>query len=79
VALERIAGAIATITERNLIIASAAEQQAQVAREVDRGLVCIRDLSMQTASDGSKVSSAGDELAHLASDLSRVLGTFRFN
>jgi methyl-accepting chemotaxis protein len=48
-ALETINGAIVQINERNLVIASAAEEQAQVAREVDRNLVNIRDLSVQTA------------------------------
>ncbi|WP_375335495.1 methyl-accepting chemotaxis protein [Pseudomonas sp. SGAir0191] len=47
-ALEVIAEAIASINQRNLVIASASEEQAQVAREVDRNLVNIRDLSMQT-------------------------------
>ena len=42
--------AISQISERNLVIASAAEQQALVARDVDRSLVNIRDLSTQTAS-----------------------------
>jgi methyl-accepting chemotaxis protein len=41
-ALDEIAEAISQINERNLVIASAAEEQAQVAREVDRNLVNIR-------------------------------------
>jgi hypothetical protein len=39
--LDTIATAIVEINERNLVIASAAEEQAQVAREVDRNLVNI--------------------------------------
>src|SRR5690606_33659945 len=39
VALDEIATAIGQISERNLVIASASEEQAQVAREVDRNLV----------------------------------------
>lgn len=76
-ALERIASAIATISERNLVIASAAEQQALVAREVDRALVCIRDLSLRTATGAGQVDSAGSELARLAEQLNRLVAGFR--
>lgn len=44
-ALETIAQSVSGIDERNVVIASAAEEQAQVAREVDRNRVRIRDLS----------------------------------
>ena len=50
--LDTINTAIVEVNERNLVIASAAEEQAQVAREVDRNLVNIRDLSVQSASGG---------------------------
>lgn len=45
-ALDTINSAVVEINERNLVIASAAEEQAAVAREVDRNLVNIRDLSV---------------------------------
>ncbi|MCY1277142.1 Methyl-accepting chemotaxis protein (MCP) signaling domain protein [compost metagenome] len=76
-ALERIASAITTISERNLVIASAAEQQAQVAREVDRGLVCIRDLSLRTAAGAEQVDAANGELARLAAQLKQLVVEFR--
>ncbi|MEG0969257.1 MAG: methyl-accepting chemotaxis protein, partial [Pseudomonas sp.] len=44
-ALDQIASSFTQINERNLVIASAAEQQAQVAREVDGNLTTIRDLA----------------------------------
>src|SRR5690606_9530139 len=49
-ALNVIMSSTAIINDRNLLIASAAEQQAQVAGEVDRNLSSIRDLSSQSAS-----------------------------
>ena len=64
------------IDERNQVIASAAEQQAQVAREVDRNLVRIRDLSMQTASGAAQTSTASDELGRLAVELDEMLKRF---
>jgi methyl-accepting chemotaxis protein len=47
--LSTIAQAVSGIDERNMVIACAAEEQAQVAGEVGRNLVHIRDLSIQTS------------------------------
>ncbi|WP_295464814.1 methyl-accepting chemotaxis protein [uncultured Pseudomonas sp.] len=76
-ALERIHGAIGAINERNLVIASAAEEQAQVAREVDRNLVNIRELSIQTAAGAEQSSAASAELSRLAIDLNGMVARFR--
>ncbi len=76
-ALERIHGAIGGINERNLVIASAAEEQAQVAREVDRNLVNIRELSIQTAAGAEQSSAASAELSRLAIDLNGLVARFR--
>lgn len=76
-ALEEIAAAISQISERNLVIASASEEQAQVAREVDRNLVNIRDLSLQSSAGASQTSAASQELARLAVGLNGLVGGFR--
>ncbi|NNA87757.1 methyl-accepting chemotaxis protein [Pseudomonas gessardii] len=75
--LDTINSAIVEINERNLVIASAAEEQAQVAREVDRNLVNIRDLSVQSATGASQTSAASNELSRLAVDLNGMVGRFR--
>ena len=75
--LDTINSAIIEINERNLVIASAAEEQAQVAREVDRNLVNIRDLSVQSATGASQTSAASSELSRLAVDLNGMVGSFR--
>jgi len=77
VALEQITQAIASINERNLVIASASEEQAQVAREVDRNLVNIRDLSMQTSAGANQTSAASQELSRLAIDLNNLVARFK--
>jgi methyl-accepting chemotaxis protein len=77
VALEQITQAIASINERNLVIASASEEQAQVAREVDRNLVNIRDLSMQTSAGANQTSAASQELSRLAVDLNNLVARFK--
>jgi methyl-accepting chemotaxis protein len=65
------------INERNLVIASAAEEQAQVAREVDRNLVNIRDLSTQSATGAHQTTAASSELSRLAVDLNGMVARFR--
>ncbi|AZP69846.1 methyl-accepting chemotaxis protein [Pseudomonas poae] len=77
ISLDTINTAIVEINERNLVIASAAEEQAQVAREVDRNLVNIRDLSVQSATGASQTSAASSELSRLAVDLNGMVGRFR--
>jgi len=75
-ALDTINSAIVEINERNLVIASAAEEQAQVAREVDRNLVNIRDLSVQSADGARQTSAASGELTRLAVDLNSMVSRF---
>jgi len=75
-ALEEIASAISLINERNLVIASASEQQAQVAREVDRNLTNIRDLAMQTSAGANQTNAASQALSQLAIDLNGLVGRF---
>ena len=76
-ALDGITQAISQISERNLVIASASEEQAQVAREVDRNLVNIRDLSLQSSAGANQTSAASQELASLAVSLNELVARFR--
>jgi len=75
-ALEEIATAISLINERNLVIASASEQQAQVAREVDRNLTNIRDLALQSSTGANQTSAASQALSQLAIELNTLVGRF---
>ena len=74
--LDQIAGAIALINERNLLIATASEEQAHVAREVDRNLTSIRELSIQSAAGASQTASASSEMSNLAVALNRLVNRF---
>ncbi len=76
-ALDAITRSISQISERNLVIASASEEQAQVAREVDRNLVNIRDLSLQTSAGANQTSAASQELSSLAVNLNELVARFR--
>ena len=76
VALEQITQSISLINERNLVIASASEEQAQVSREVDRNLVNIRDLAAQSTEGANQTSTASHELSRLAVDLNAMVARF---
>ncbi|WP_410017030.1 methyl-accepting chemotaxis protein [Pseudomonas sp. 5P_5.1_Bac1] len=76
-ALDEITQSISAINERNLVIASASEEQANVAREVDRNLLNIRDLSQQSSAGADQTSAASQELSRLAIDLNGVVQRFQ--
>lgn len=76
-ALQTITASVHEIHERNLVIASAAEEQAQVAREVDRNLVNIRDLSVRSAAGADQTSASSHELSQLANALQGMVRRFR--
>nr|WP_311971800.1 methyl-accepting chemotaxis protein [Pseudomonas baltica] len=76
-ALEMIAEGIGQINDRNLVIASACEEQAHVAREVDRNLVNIQDLSTQTAAGAHQTSASTQDLSRLAVSFNQLVGRFK--
>ncbi|MGK0151886.1 methyl-accepting chemotaxis protein [Pseudomonas putida] len=76
-ALAQIMAHITRINEQNLVIASAAEEQAQVAREVDRNLINIRDLSAVSTSQANQTASASQALEQLGTQLNALVTRFR--
>jgi methyl-accepting chemotaxis protein len=76
-ALERITTSVANINERNLVIASASEEQAQVAREVDRNLLNIQDLSTQTAAGAHQTNASSQDLSRLATSFNVLVSKFQ--
>lgn len=75
-ALVEITASIHDITERSVLIATASEEQAQVAREVDQSLVSIRDLLHQASEGSSQTAIATSELTGLAVELNRLVKQF---
>ncbi|UVH50231.1 methyl-accepting chemotaxis protein [Pseudomonas sp. CBSPBW29] len=76
-ALSQITDSIDQIHQRNLVIASAAEEQAQVAKEVDRNIVNIRDLSAQSSSGAGQINGSSHELTRLAVSLNEAVARFQ--
>ncbi|WGT28438.1 methyl-accepting chemotaxis protein [Pseudomonas marginalis] len=75
-AITQITEAITDINDRNLLIATASEEQAHVARSVDQNLISIRDLSIQSSSAAGQTSIASHELSRLAVDLKQIVSKF---
>ncbi|WP_408005505.1 methyl-accepting chemotaxis protein [Pseudomonas huanghezhanensis] len=76
-ALEHIANGIGQINDRNLVIASACEEQANVAREVDRNLLNIQDLSTQSAAGAHQTTASAQDLSRLAVSFNDLVGRFK--
>lgn len=77
-ALDRIAEGVSLINERNLVIASASEEQALVSREVDRNLVNIQDLSASSAAVAQRTVSSSQALSQLARSFNEIVAKFRY-
>ncbi|RUO71675.1 methyl-accepting chemotaxis protein [Idiomarina ramblicola] len=76
-ALQLIATAVSEINNHNTSIASAAEEQANVSRDVDKNLVSIRDLSNSTASGAEQTNASSQELSRLAVSLNELVERFK--
>ncbi|MBJ7552693.1 methyl-accepting chemotaxis protein, partial [Marinomonas spartinae] len=77
IVIQKIVEAVLVINERNTSIASSTEQQANVAREVDRNLTTIRDISNETSSRSVETSASSQELAKLAEELNQLTSQFK--
>ncbi|CDF84323.1 Methyl-accepting chemotaxis protein [Pseudomonas knackmussii B13] len=75
-ALSVIIDAARSIDERNRMIAEAVERQADMARDIERNLSNIRDLSNQSAAGSQQTSTASQELSRLAAGLSGLVQRF---
>jgi methyl-accepting chemotaxis protein len=76
-ALEAIADAVAQMRESNTQIAVAAQQQSQVAEEMNRAVVSIRDVTERTVTQTVDSATTSDELATLAGELSKAIGQLK--
>lgn len=76
-ALAAIATAVAQMRESNTQIAVAAQQQSQVAEEMNRAVVSIRDVTERTVTQTVDSATTSDELATLAGELSTAIGQLK--
>lgn len=77
ISLEAITRAVAQMRDSNTQIAVAAEQQSQVAEEMTRSVVGIRDVTEQTVEQTLGSAATSKELAALAADLTQAIGQLK--
>lgn len=76
-ALARIASAVATISDMNTQIASAAEEQAAVMEELNRNTSSIQNLANSSMEGTQQTSTAAEDVARLAAELQQELMQFK--
>ncbi|MCW9024222.1 MAG: methyl-accepting chemotaxis protein [Gammaproteobacteria bacterium] len=75
--LNTITQSVNRISDMNMQIASAAEEQSGVAEEINRNISNINEVVHQTAESTSEVSHASKELAALSSTLEALVAQFK--
>ncbi len=77
-ALTEITASVNTITNMNLQIASAAEQQSAVAAEIRENIASITEVAEGNARASHQLSSTSDGLASIAGQLREVVAHFKY-
>jgi len=75
--LDQIVQSIGRIRDMNTQIASAAEEQATVAHEIDRSVVNISNLSTETAQNTEHTAASTLELSRLGTELHALVSQFK--
>ncbi|WP_412459438.1 methyl-accepting chemotaxis protein [Pseudomonas coronafaciens] len=75
--LEEIAEGIASISDRNIQVASAAEEQSLVAEEIHRNVHDINTLVIQVSAGAEQTAVTSRELARLAEQQQGLVGRFK--
>ncbi|QLC72424.1 methyl-accepting chemotaxis protein [Pseudomonas sp. LPB0260] len=76
-ALQRISQAVSVITEMNLQIASAAEEQSSVAEEINRNVASIRDVTEAISGQADESAQVSQNLNRLANHQQSLMDQFR--
>lgn len=76
-ALDQISIAVNTITEMNIQIASAANEQCAVSSEINKNINNINDIVTKTTDAASQTTLASEDLSTLSSQLDKLVGQFK--
>ncbi|PFG56274.1 methyl-accepting chemotaxis protein [Vibrio sp. ES.051] len=78
-ALETINGAIRVISDMNMQIASAAEQQTAVAEDINKNLVNVKQIATENAAASDETRGSSLEIARLAEQLNQMVVQFKIS
>lgn len=73
----RIVHSVTKISDMSMQVASAAEEQSLVSEEINRNIVRIADLSLESMNGSDQIALGSDELAKLAAELETVVAHFK--
>ena len=76
-ALEAITSAVDNIAQMNFQIASAAEEQSQVAEEINRNIVNVSNITADTVEGANQTASNSDSLKEVAAKLQSIVSEFK--
>ncbi|WP_312254966.1 methyl-accepting chemotaxis protein [Stutzerimonas nitrititolerans] len=76
--LTSITSAVASISDMNVQIASAAEQQSAVSDEISQNVVNINQVADRVTEAAGQTAHASSQLAHLAAGLQSLVGQFKY-
>ncbi len=75
--LQHITDKVANISQMNIQIATAAEEQSKVAEEINKNVVEISRVAEQSADGAQQTANASGELSNLAQQLQGLISQFR--
>ncbi len=75
--LDEIIHAVDAITEKNIQIASASEEQSSVAEEINRSIVNISQISAESASNVEQTTSTSEALSDMSGQLKTLVSHFK--
>ena len=76
--LQHIVSEVSKILDMSSLIATAAEQQAHVANEVDKNVTNIADASRQTAETVASLNDSAEEMQQRVRELDSLIARFKF-
>jgi len=78
-ALERITGAVSSISDMNSQVASASQEQSTVARDININVVRISEIARASLQRAEQTATASRRLAELANELDSLVASFRLS
>ena len=75
--LNEISGMVSSMSDMNMQIAAASEQQSATAEEISRNVTRVADLSVSVRSQTDQAAQASEELSRLGHDLCEMVKVFK--